>query len=68
MERTHCLGAIETRVSAMKGSEEGGAGRGVSECVCVYVYVWGGQVPQKSGSGCSGLAAHHGSSQVNVKT
>lgn len=28
----------------------------------------GGQVPQKSGSGCSTLAAHHGSSQVNVKT
>lgn len=28
----------------------------------------GEQVPQKSGSGCSTLAAHHGSSQVNVKT
>lgn len=28
----------------------------------------GWQVPQKSGSGCSTLAAHHGSSQVNVKT
>lgn len=28
----------------------------------------GAQVPQKSGSGCSTLAAHHGSSQVNVKT
>lgn len=30
--------------------------------------VGGWQVPQKSGSGCSTLAVHHGSSQVNVKT
>lgn len=37
---------------------EGGGGRGRR----------GEQVPQKSGSGCSTLAAHHGSSQVNVKT
>lgn len=28
----------------------------------------GREVPQKSGSGCSTLAAHYGSSQVNVKT
>lgn len=45
----------------MKWSEgKGGGGRRVS--------VGGWQVPQKSGSGCSTLAAHHGSSQVNVKT
>lgn len=75
MKREHRLGAIQMRVSAMerRGSqvkeeveekEQGGQSWG-----------WGGewgregaQVPQKSRRGCSTLAAHYGSSQVNVKT
>lgn len=61
MERVHRLGAIQTRVSAMEWSEGGGGGRGEKKKE-------GRQVPQKSGSGCSTLAAHYGSSQVNVKT
>lgn len=56
MEWVHRLGAIQMRVSAMKWIEVEEEEKG------------GGQVPQKSGSGCSTLAAHHGSSQVNVKT
>lgn len=55
MEWAHRLGAIQMRVSAVKWSEVKW-GRG------------GGKCHKKSGSGCSTLAAHHGSSQVNVKT
>lgn len=71
-----CLGAVRTRVSAIGKGSWGGDGSGV-QCLDGGLSlggggggggVLGGQVPQKSGSGCSTLAAHHGSSQVNVKT
>lgn len=54
-----CCGVKWSEVKVEEEEKKGGGGGGG----------WrGAQVPQKSGSGCSTLAAHHGCSQVNVKT